>query len=148
MLLCMVVSGCFILNKVPVFITKMSRVDIFFKIGHSRPLFSLFSSFQYSWQRFNKFCRWLDLNRSPLVLEATALPTELQPLPELTICLFDGLKQYFSISQGINIGQWCGSVGRAVASDTRGPWFKSSHRQKYIYIEHLLTVNCVLKRQK
>ena len=27
-------------------------------------------------------------------------------------------------------GQWlCGSVGRAVASNTRGPWFESSHWQ-------------------
>ena len=31
------------------------------------------------------------------------------------------------------VGQWlCGSVGRAVASDTRGPRFESSHRQKFI----------------
>ena len=31
---------------------------------------------------FNKiFCRWLDLNHRPLELEATALPTEPQPLP-------------------------------------------------------------------
>ena len=42
----------------------------------------------------------------------------------------------------------CGSVGRAVASDTRGPRFESSHRQKFINIEHLFTVNCVLKRRK
>ena len=27
-------------------------------------------------------------------------------------------------------GSGCGSVGRAVASDTRGPRFESSHRQK------------------
>ena len=41
--------------------------------------------------------------------------------------------------------QWlCGSVGRVVASGTRGPWLESSHRQKIIYIEHLFTVNCVL----
>ena len=26
----------------------------------------------------------------------------------------------------------CGSVGRAVASDNRGLWFESSHRQKFI----------------
>ena len=45
-------------------------------------------------------------------------------------------------------GSGCGSVGRAVASDTRGTRFESSHRQKSIYIEHLFTVNCVLKRQK
>ena len=46
-------------------------------------------------------------------------------------------------------GSGCGSVGRAVASDTRGPRFESSHRQKFINIEQLLyTVNCVMKRQK
>ena len=28
-----------------------------------------------------KFCRWLEANRGPLVLKATALPTEPQPLP-------------------------------------------------------------------
>ena len=45
--------------------------------------------------------------------------------------------------------QWlCSSVGRAVPSDSRGPRFKSSDRQKFIYIEHLFTVNCVLKRRK
>ena len=32
---------------------------------------------------FNKSCRWLDLNQGPLVSEATALPTALQPLPTL-----------------------------------------------------------------
>ena len=42
----------------------------------------------------------------------------------------------------------CGSVGRAVASDTRGPRFESSHWQKFIYIEHLFPVNCGLKRRK
>ena len=39
----------------------------------------------------------------------------------------------------------CGSVGRAVASDTRGPRYESSHRQKIIYIEHLFTFKWVLK---
>ena len=43
----------------------------------------------------------------------------------------------------------CGSVGRAVASDIRGPRFESSLRQTFINIEQLLyTVNCVLKRRK
>ena len=45
-------------------------------------------------------------------------------------------------------GSGCGSVGRVVTSDTRGPRFESSHRQKFIYNEHLFTVNCVLKRPK
>ena len=48
-----------------------------------------------------------------------------------------------------NLGSCCGSVGRAVTSNTKGPPFESSHRQKFIYfIEHLFTVNCVLKRRK
>ena len=38
------------------------------------------------------------------------------------------------------IGQWCGSVGRAVTSDSRGLRFESSHRQKFI----LNIVNCQL----
>ena len=47
------------------------------------------------------------------------------------------------------MGSGCGSVGRAVTSNTRGPRFESSHRQKFINIEQLLyTVNCVMKRQK
>ena len=46
-------------------------------------------------------------------------------------------------------GSGCGSVGRVVASDTRGQWFESSHRQKFIYILNILfTVNCVLKKTK
>ena len=32
------------------------------------------------------------------------------------------------------LGSGCGSVGRVVASDTRGPWFESSQRQKFIFI--------------
>ena len=44
-------------------------------------------------------------------------------------------------------GSGCGSVGRAVTSNTRGPRFESSLRQKFIHIEHLFTVNCELKRQ-
>ena len=48
------------------------------------------------------------------------------------------------------MGSVSGSVGRAVASNTRGPRFESSHRQKfiYLYIEHLFTVNCVLKKRR
>ena len=47
------------------------------------------------------------------------------------------------------MGSGCGAVGREVASDTRGPRFESSHRQKFIYIFiYLFSVNCVLKRRK
>ena len=54
----------------------------------------------------------------------------------------------FRLYSNIDSGSGCGSVGRAVASKTRGPRFESSHWQKFIYIEHLFTANCVLKRQK
>ena len=47
-----------------------------------------------------------------------------------------------------NLKWLCGSVGRVVASNTRGPRFESSHRLKFIYIEQLFPVNCVLKRRK
>ena len=33
------------------------------------------------------------------------------------------------------MGSGCGSVGGAVASNTRGPRFESRHQQKFIYIE-------------
>ena len=53
------------------------------KLGHSRLLFSLFSSFQQLTVNMFiiKSCRWLNSNCGPLVSEATALPTEPQPLP-------------------------------------------------------------------
>ena len=55
-----------------------------FKMGHSRPLFLYFHLISEvdSKQMFNIiFCQWLDSNRRPLVLEATALPIEPQLLP-------------------------------------------------------------------
>ena len=66
-------------------LTNSSSISFFFKkVGHSRPLFSLYfrlfnnvDSKQYQY----KICRWLDSNRRPLVSEATALPTEPQPRP-------------------------------------------------------------------
>ena len=42
-------------------------------------------------------------------------------------------------------GSDCGSVGGAVASNTRGPWFESSHWQNLLNICLLSTI---LKRQK
>ena len=41
------------------------------------------------------------------------------------------------------MGSGCDSVGRAVASDTRGPWFKSSHRQKLMYILNICLLSTV-----
>ena len=37
----------------------------------------------------------------------------------------------------------CGSVGRAVASNTRGPLFESSHRQKFIYLLNICFLSTV-----
>ena len=43
------------------------------------------------------------------------------------------------------IGSGCGSVGRAFASNTRGPWFESNHRQSLNNEQF----NCqLLKRRK
>ena len=39
------------------------------------------------------------------------------------------LKQFQTRVRKIIIGSGCGSVGRVVTSNTRGPWFKSSYRQ-------------------
>ena len=41
-----------------------------------------------------------------------------------------------------NCGSGCGSVGRAVSSDTRVPRFESSHQQTFI---HVFTINCIEK---
>ena len=41
------------------------------------------------------------------------------------------------------MGSGCGSVGREVAFDTRGPRFDSSYRQNFI--EHLFIINCIEK---
>ena len=36
--------------------------------------------------------------------------------------------------------QWCGSVDTSIASDTRGPRFKSSHQQNFKM--NTFTINC------
>ena len=43
------------------------------------------------------------------------------------------------------LGSGCGSVGRAVASDSRGTGFESSHRQKFILI---IYCQLLMKRRK
>ena len=40
-------------------------------------------------------------------------------------------------------GSGCGSVGRAVASNTKGLQFESSHRQKFIYILNICLLSTV-----
>ena len=69
-------------------VTSSWSLKFFLKNGPYLASFSLFLSFQnsvYSKQMFNiniNFCQWLDLYRGHLVSEATALPTEPQPLPK------------------------------------------------------------------
>ena len=44
------------------------------------------------------------------------------------------------LSRNSCLGTGCGSVGRVVASDNKGPWFEYSHWQTFYY---LYTVNCI-----
>ena len=44
------------------------------------------------------------------------------------------LKTIFNFEIPFSRGSGCGSVGRAVASNSRDPRFESSHWQKFIYI--------------
>ena len=47
------------------------------------------------------------------------------------------------------VGSGCGSVDRAVASDSRGPWFESGHRQiLYRTLEHLFTFYCTVLKTR
>ena len=64
-------------------IREKSFVIFFYKLAIPGLFFLYFRLFNIvdSKQMFNKFCQWLDSNRGPLVSEATALPTEPQPLP-------------------------------------------------------------------
>ena len=83
---CFVCVGGFLsedLHLVEWFIFKRQQMESKVFMGHSRPILSLLSTFQYS-----KFIQWWqDLNRGPLASEATALPTEPQPLPlESKVC--------------------------------------------------------------
>ena len=61
------------------------EMNNFFKKCAIHGVFPLFSSFQQFTENilFIKFCRWLDSICGPLVLEATDLPTEPQPLPKM-----------------------------------------------------------------
>ena len=49
------------------------------------------------------------------------------------------------------LGHWgsgCGSVGKAVASDTTGPRFESSHWQKFIYILNIFLLSTMYWKEK
>ena len=45
-------------------------------------------------------------------------------------------------------GSGCGSVGRAVAPDTKGTRFESSHRQKFIYVLNIYLLSTVYWKDK
>ena len=83
-------------------IGRQNCCDFLFLNGPFPASFSLFSSFQYtvdSKQIFNKFCRRLDSNLQPLVLEATALQTEAQPLPVIFFAIeSQAIEWYFCLS--------------------------------------------------
>ena len=48
----------------------------------------------------------------------------------------------------LDMDSGCGSVGRAVASKTRGTRFKSSHRQKFIYILNICLLSTVCRKDE
>ena len=62
-----------------------------------------------------------------------------------SLCMFDSVECMFDIVC-VKVGSGCGSVGRAVDSDTRGPRFDSSHQQNlYGTFGYLFTINCIEK---
>ena len=46
-----------------------------------------------------------------------------------------------------HLGSFCGSFGRAVASDTRGPRFESSHRNFFIYTVNWIETTKINNRE-
>ena len=67
-----------------------------------------------------------------IVMSSRILNTEM--LKWLRLCCTPKEKQIY-------LGSGCGSDGRAVASDARGPQFELSHRQTFISDIYLFTVN-------
>ena len=87
-----------------------------------------------SWCNF-----WGNLGHTVL----TKINISLKKILSWLCCL---ISTYYSQKEQPMKGSGCGSVGRAVASDTRGLQFESSHRRNFYWT--LFTVNCVLKRRK
>ena len=50
--------------------------------------------------------------------------------------------------EACGLGSGCGSVGRAVASKTRGPRLKSSHGQNFIYILNICYCQLCIEKMK
>ena len=49
---------------------------------------------------------------------------------------------------GLKRGSGCGSVGRVVTSDSTGPRFESSHRQKIIYTLNICYCQLCIEKRK
>ena len=66
----------------------------------------------------------------------------------LNIAHLRSLFRFFWLPAITTFGSGCGSVGRAVASNTRGMQFESSHWQKFIYIEHFVYCQLCIRKTK
>ena len=77
-----------------------------------------------------------DISDPPKMYKAPSGPMIISPY-------FAGLVKFDDNYNGNWLGSGCGSVGRAVAFGTRGPWFDSSHQQNFI--EHLFIISCIEK---
>ena len=71
------------------------KLKIFIMSSKLAQTFIFIISIQFKVQLIvNGIFRWLDSNRGSLVLEATALPTEPQPLPSWSFCMSHNLLAY------------------------------------------------------
>ena len=91
------------------FMTQFKPWMNFFKWAISGLFFLYFRLFNTvdSKQMFNKFCQWLDSNCGPLVLEATTLPTEPQPLPWMILNeIINLVVQHFGKEYQVGVFLW------------------------------------------
>ena len=100
----------------PVKMTIAQTALVFFKMGHSCPLFLYFCLFNTQ-LTVNKFLPTTGCEPRTSGMEATALPTE--PHNHCT-------------SNKMLVGKWLRLSFRAVTSDTTVPRFESGHRQTFI----------------
>ena len=63
--------------------------------------------------------------------------------PTLKFLIWSTPAVHLHFYKELHWGSGCGSVGRAVASDTRGPRFESSHRQKFNYLLNICLLSTV-----
>ena len=81
----------------------MSLMKSLFKWAIPGLFFIFVFSTQLLMNNFTKFRRWLDSNCGPLVSEATALPTEPQPLPSYDKSYFVIFEIFFEKSFSITV---------------------------------------------